>query len=128
MSRSDMAKSWDLFNEALKSDVADVQGGTTPEGIHLGAMAGTIDLIQRCYTGIWIRNDILWINPDLPEKLMRLKMKLYFLGHSLCLDITHDKMKIQSLKSPAPPIKIGINQHIIELATEEEKEFEFPIV
>lgn len=128
MARSDRAKSWDLFNEALKSDVADVQGGTTPEGIHLGAMAGTIDLIQRCYTGIWIRNDILWINPDLPEKLVRLKMKLYFLGHSLRLDITHDKMRIQSLKSPAPPIKIGINQHIIELATEEEKEFEFPIV
>ncbi len=128
MARSDRTKSWDLFNEALKSDVADVQGGTTPEGIHLGAMAGTIDLIQRCYTGIWIRNDILWINPDLPEKLARLKMKIYFLGHSLRLEVTQKKMKIQSLKSPAPPIRIGINQHIIELATEEEKEFELPIV
>ncbi|MFO7865829.1 MAG: glycosyl hydrolase family 65 protein [Candidatus Aminicenantes bacterium] len=128
MARSDRAKSWDLFNEALKSDVADIQGGTTPEGIHLGAMAGTIDLIQRCYTGIWIRNDILWINPDLPKKLMRLKMKIYFLGHSLRLEITQKKMTIQSLKSPSPPIKIGINQHIIELATEEKKEIELPFV
>ena len=28
-------------SEALGSDVADIQGGTTAEGIHLGAMAGT---------------------------------------------------------------------------------------
>ena len=31
--------------------MADTQGGTTKEGIHLGAMAGTIDILQRCYTG-----------------------------------------------------------------------------
>ncbi len=48
-------RSWSLFSEALESDVADVQGGTTSEGIHLGAMAGTIDLIPHCYTGIEVR-------------------------------------------------------------------------
>ena len=30
--------------EALNSDVRDIQGGTTPEGIHLGAMAGVLSL------------------------------------------------------------------------------------
>jgi alpha,alpha-trehalase len=33
-----------MSNEALDSDLADMQRGTTPEGIHLGAMAGTVDL------------------------------------------------------------------------------------
>jgi hypothetical protein len=28
------------------------QGGTTAEGIHLGAIAGTVDLLQRCYSGL----------------------------------------------------------------------------
>jgi trehalose/maltose hydrolase-like predicted phosphorylase len=46
-------------------------GGTTAEGIHLGAMAGTIDLIQRCYTGIEIRDQHLWINPALPGEMAR---------------------------------------------------------
>ena len=27
-----------------ESDIADIQGGTTAEGIHLGAMAGSVDL------------------------------------------------------------------------------------
>ena len=35
---------WEFFQEVLKSDVADIQGGTTCEGIHLAAMAGSVDL------------------------------------------------------------------------------------
>jgi trehalose/maltose hydrolase-like predicted phosphorylase len=35
------------FEEALQSDLSDIQHGTTAEGIHLGAMAGTLDLVQR---------------------------------------------------------------------------------
>src|SRR4029079_10797439 len=40
-----------LFQQVLKSDVADIQGGTTPEGIHLAPMVGSVDLLQRCFTG-----------------------------------------------------------------------------
>ena len=29
---------------ALESDIGDVQGGTTKEGIHMGVMSGTLDL------------------------------------------------------------------------------------
>jgi trehalose/maltose hydrolase-like predicted phosphorylase len=39
LARTERRRSWDLFLEALESDVGDIQGGTTPEGIHLGAMA-----------------------------------------------------------------------------------------
>ena len=52
LARSDRRQSWEFFLEALESDIADIQGGTTAEGIHLGAMAGTLDLLQRCYTGL----------------------------------------------------------------------------
>ena len=52
LSRSDREGSWQLFNQALLSDINDIQGGTTPEGIHLGAMAGTVDMLQRGYAGI----------------------------------------------------------------------------
>ena len=34
-----------FFAEALQSDVCDIQHGTTAEGVHLGAMAGTVDLV-----------------------------------------------------------------------------------
>ena len=45
LARADRPGSWDVFTEALVTDVADIQGGTTPEGIHLGAMAGTVDVL-----------------------------------------------------------------------------------
>ena len=62
-SRAHRERSWSEFIGALHSDINDMQGGTTAEGIHLGAMAGTIDLIQRCYTGIELRQDELRFNP-----------------------------------------------------------------
>jgi trehalose/maltose hydrolase-like predicted phosphorylase len=50
--RSNRPRAMRYFAEALQSDVADIQGGTTREGVHLGAMAGTVDLAQRVSTGI----------------------------------------------------------------------------
>ena len=49
--------------DALGSDIGDVQGGTTAEGIHLGAMAGTVDMVKRGYSGIESRGDVVWVNP-----------------------------------------------------------------
>ena len=40
-------QAWQFLLRALESDIADVQGGTTAEGIHLGAMAGTVDIVLR---------------------------------------------------------------------------------
>ncbi len=48
-------EAWRFLQRALDSDVADVQGGTTAEGIHLGAMAGTVDIVLRCLTGMRAR-------------------------------------------------------------------------
>ena len=45
---------WERFLVALGSEVDDIQGGTTKEGVHLGVMAGTLDLVQRCYAGIFV--------------------------------------------------------------------------
>ncbi|HZX10259.1 MAG TPA: glycosyl hydrolase family 65 protein [Acidobacteriota bacterium] len=123
LSRSNRTKSWELFNEPLESDVADIQGGTTPEGIHLGAMAGTIDLLQRCYSGIGVRKGILWFNPNLPENLTRLEMKIRFLSHSIKVVITPEKLSLTTLKSSLPPIKVEVNGGVHELKSKDKKEF-----
>ena len=81
LARSDRPRSWRFFTEALASDIHDVQGGTTAEGIHLGAMAGTVDLVQRCYTGLETREDVLWLNPSLPEELDGLDFDVRYRGH-----------------------------------------------
>jgi alpha,alpha-trehalase len=115
LARSDRTRSWKLFNEALQSDVADIQGGTTPEGIHLGAMAGTVDLIQRGYSGIEARGDVLWFNPCLPEELEDLRMQIRYRGHSLSVQINSDNITVSAFRCTEEPIKIGVKDQVFDL-------------
>ncbi|MCK5099088.1 MAG: glycoside hydrolase family 65 protein, partial [Desulfobacteraceae bacterium] len=60
-------RSWKLFSRALETDMVDDKAGSTREGIHLAAMSGCIDILQRGYAGLEIRSDILILNPLLPK-------------------------------------------------------------
>lgn len=82
LARSDRRKAWDYLLEALESDIADVQGGTTGEGIHLGAMAGTVDLLERGFTGLETREDVLGFDPLLPDALQRMRFRLRYRRHT----------------------------------------------
>lgn len=121
--RSDRSSSWQLFQEALESDIADIQGGTTPEGIHLGAMAGTVDLLQRGYTGIVTRGDVLWLNPSLPENLLCLSMTIRYRGHSLDLEILQEQLRVHAHASNATPINVGIKDGVYVLKAGDAREF-----
>jgi trehalose/maltose hydrolase-like predicted phosphorylase len=116
LARSSRRRSWGLFKQALQSDVSDIQGGTTAEGIHLGAMAGTVDLIQRCYTGIELRDDELWFNPALPDELSRLSFQLRYRQHSLHVDITDDVLSVASEPASTDPVTIRLKGETRRLA------------
>lgn len=122
--RGDRERSWQLFAEALESDIADVQGGTTAEGIHLGAMAGTVDVVQRGYTGIEMHDDILYLNPRLPQELSKLDLSLRYRDHTLSLNITQQEMVVLAAPSAAAPISISVNNHLYELCAGEVKRFD----
>jgi alpha,alpha-trehalase len=124
LARSDRARSWSFFGEALQSDVADIQGGTTPEGIHLGAMAGTVDLVQRGYTGIEPRGDVLWFNPCLPRQLARLRLQIRYRGHTLELEADSRKMKVSSYRGAKEPIRIGFRGEVFDLHEKGMREFD----
>ncbi|WP_113701545.1 pyridoxamine 5'-phosphate oxidase family protein [Nonomuraea lactucae] len=97
LTRSDRARSWSFFTEALASDIEDVQHGTTAEGVHLGAMAGTLDLIQRCYLGLELRRDGLHLDPLLPDELAPLSLPVCFRGTRYFIDADHEKTRINGV-------------------------------
>jgi trehalose/maltose hydrolase-like predicted phosphorylase len=110
LARSDRLASWRFFLEALDGDLHDVQGGTTSEGIHLGAMAGTLDLAQRCYTGLELRGGVLRLAPALPPGLPGLEMELRYHGHEgLRLRAGHDGVQVSLPESAQPPIGIAVD-------------------
>jgi trehalose/maltose hydrolase-like predicted phosphorylase len=123
LARSDRERSWQVFSQALESDVADVQGGTTSEGIHLGAMAGTVDLIQRCYTGLEIRDDVLRFAPALPAELTHLALDLGYRGHLVSVDLTPERLRATVAASDLPPIALALGDELVELAPGQTKEF-----
>ncbi|MCF3932178.1 glycoside hydrolase family 65 protein [Acuticoccus sp. M5D2P5] len=94
VARTNRAKSWDLFCDALRSDVDDVQGGTTEEGIHLGAMCGTIDMLQSAYVGCEARSNGFNVDPVLPETLRRVHTNVRYLGHDVEVEATRDTVRI----------------------------------
>ena len=74
-------EAWRFLQRALDSDVADVQGGTTAEGIHLGAMAGTVDFVLRCLTGMRARGPVLRFDPAMPPEIKQLRFSVHYRGH-----------------------------------------------
>ena len=114
VARSDRPRSMTYFAEALQSDVSDIQQGTTAEGVHLGAMAGSVDLLQRVSTGIEITGDVLRLNPQLPQELERLDMRIRYRGHSLDLRLTRDTLTVRGRERGIAPIKLGIKDEVYE--------------
>ena len=115
LARSDRPRSWRLFSQAVESDVADIQGGTTSEGIHLGAMAGTVDLMQRCYTGIEVRDEQLVLNPLLPDELTSLRIRLRYRGQTLALHITHEQMQVRAVSAHLGAIRLRIDDRSVTM-------------
>jgi beta-phosphoglucomutase family hydrolase len=116
LARSDRPRAMKYFEEALLSDVADIQQGTTAEGVHLGAMAGTVDLVQRVAMGIEVVGDVLRLNPQLPQEVERFDMRMRYRGHSLDLRLTHDELIVREHERGAAAIRLGVRNEVYEFA------------
>lgn len=117
LARSDRQRAMEYFAQALQSDLSDIQQGTTAEGVHLGAMAGSVDLVQRVSTGIEARGDVLRLNPELPQEMKRLDMRIRYRGHSLDLRLTRDSLRVRGRDGAAAPISLCVDDEVYEFAS-----------
>ena len=123
LSRYDGSDAWRFLLEALDSDIADVQGGTTAEGIHLGAMAGTVDIVQRCLGGLEARRGVLSFSPALPPEVSQLRFSVHYRGHRLQIDITDERIRVSGRPGPTTPITLGFQGTTFRLEPGETIEF-----
>lgn len=126
LARCDPGHAWQLLCEALGSDLGDIQGGTTAEGIHLGAMAGTLDIFQRCYTGLEVHEDALWLAPVLPDELRCLTFRLRFRGAWLALEFHPGRVQVCVDDDAAAPVPLRIHGRSVTLAPGERRTFKIP--
>ena len=112
----DPESSWERFLVALRSDVDDVQGGTTKEGIHVGVMAGTLDVMQRYYAGAHIRGNVLHFDPRLPSQLDGLSFPIRFRDTPILVTVTGEHLTLAvPPESMSGPVRAGIPGDVREL-------------
>jgi trehalose/maltose hydrolase-like predicted phosphorylase len=121
----DPESSWERFLVALRSDADDIQGGTTKEGIHLGVMAGTLDVMQRYYAGTQIRGSVLYFDPRLPGGLGGLSFPMQFRETPILVTLTGGRLTLAVHPEGASrPIRAGIPGDVRELSPGDQAVFE----
>jgi trehalose/maltose hydrolase-like predicted phosphorylase len=112
----DPESSWERFVVALESDVGDVQGGTTKEGIHMGVMSGTLDLIQRGYAGSGISDGVLYFAPRLGDRLDGLAFSMQFRGMPIRVRLEGGELTVAAdAEGLSRPIRVGVWDEVVEL-------------
>ncbi len=126
LARAHRDQSVEYFKLLLESDVADVQGGTTEEGIHLAAMAGSVDLLQRCFTGLETRGGVLRFNPQWPAQLGTFSCRLRFRGTDILVRISSTLLRVSAMPDGVPAIQVSCGGEVLMLGPGESVEFELP--
>jgi trehalose/maltose hydrolase-like predicted phosphorylase len=112
----DPQSSWERFLVALESDVGDVQGGTTKEGIHMGVMSGTLDLVQRGFVGSEIRGGVLYFDPKLPDRLEGLSFSMQFRRTPIRVTLGGGELTVVvDTEGFSRPIRVGVGDEVREL-------------
>jgi trehalose/maltose hydrolase-like predicted phosphorylase len=121
----DPESSWDRFLVALHSDADDIQGGTTKEGIHMGVMSGTLDLVQRNYAGAHVYDGVLHFNPQLPSRLDSLSFSVQFRETPIQVTLTGDHLTLAVHPEGASrPVRVAVRDDARELRPGDQAVFE----
>lgn len=118
----DSDNAWELFRQALFSDYYDIQGGTTAEGIHLGVMGATLNVLTRVYGGVDVRGQHVVITPHLPEAWRRLHFSQRVRGVKLTITITPSTVTV--LADQDIPVQVGSKQ--LQLHAGKEQRVDYP--
>jgi trehalose/maltose hydrolase-like predicted phosphorylase len=112
----DPESSWERFMVALESDIGDVQGGTTKEGIHMGVMSGTLDLVQRSYIGSEIRDGVLYFDPKLADRLEGLSFAMQFRRTPIRVTLENGELTVVAdAEGFSRPVRVGVGDDVREL-------------
>lgn len=123
LAQIDPERAWATFREALDADLDDTQGGTTRAGIHLGAMAGSIDVVQRSFAGLRITRDALDFSPRLPAELRRVTFNVRYRDQLLAVHLEKERLRVSAAPGDASPVLVRLGSEHVLLHAGRDHEF-----
>ena len=108
LARIDPGVSWSLFLEALESDLYDIQSGTTREGVHMGVMAGTVDLVRRGFAGVEPGDGLVSVDPRLLPQLATVRVLLLVGECWLDVGLANGQLTLSNRSSNEADVKVKL--------------------
>ena len=121
----DRPASWAFFEQAQGVDLSPGDKGTA-EGIHLGAMGGTLAVLLHHYLGLKVHDGVLEVQPNLPEALAPVRLTLRFRGATINLRATRTAVTLQPAEHPSQAISVRYGDAVQELRPGQSLTFRYP--
>ncbi len=87
-------------------------------------MAGTVDIIQRCYSGLALREGVMWLHPALPRELKSVRSRIQYRGHWFTTHMDHKTLTVSFEGAWSPYARIGVDGRIYTFKRGETKTFD----
>ncbi|HEX2937900.1 MAG TPA: glycosyl hydrolase family 65 protein, partial [Ruminiclostridium sp.] len=96
-------KAYELYLRTSRLDL-DNYNDDTDDGVHLTSMSGSWLAIVQGFAGVYVENDILTLNPFIPEQWKCYSFKMNFRGSKIKISVSTGKVNIELLNDK--PLKI----------------------
>lgn len=96
LARLDPERSWAFFQETLHPSDDPATHSSAAEGLHLGTMAGMLDVLQRHYLGLRLEPDAIHLAPAVPERLRPVRMAFRCRFGAFALEWTGRELRLHA--------------------------------
>ncbi len=92
----DRAQSWAFFTQAMQTDLDPGHSTSTEDGLHMGALAGTIDVLQRHYLGLDFDEAGIRLAPHPPPALGPVRFGFHYHGGAYELAFADGRLRLSA--------------------------------
>jgi trehalose/maltose hydrolase-like predicted phosphorylase len=116
LSHFDRHLSYKTWRDALAPDLDPESAESAAQGLHLGAMAAGLDVLQRHYLGLTIRADGVELEPNLPNELPPVELAFCYRGGQYELAWDESSVQLRSGETNAATLRVVNDATSHELA------------
>ncbi|AFZ20324.1 glycoside hydrolase family 65 protein [Allocoleopsis franciscana] len=115
LSQLELEKSWQLFTQSLITDVSGASSDEVKSGIHLGAMAGTLYVLQHHYLGLKVNRGRIYLNPSFPTSINHLRVSLQLQSNDFQIEKIGDRLNVAAASTNQSSVSIIYHGEMVDL-------------